>query len=86
MSAEVALGMVDESVYYIQQDYAGDPRQFYFGTKRSNQIQMQSTLNMKSYSKLVEDDEKQLVDERDLDRLKKEKGEGGGVREVGFSE
>ncbi len=83
VSAEVALGMVDESVYYIQQDYAGDPRQFYFGSKRSNQIQTQSTLNMKSYSKLVEDAEKKLVDERDLDRLKKEKSGGFGAREEG---
>ncbi len=82
VAAEVALGMVDESIYYIQHDYAGDPRQFYFGTKRSNQIQMQSTLNMKSYSKLIEDAEKQLVDERDLDRLKKEREEGGGVFRV----
>ena len=34
VSAEIALGLVDESVKYIQQDYAGDPRQFYYGTKR----------------------------------------------------
>ena len=27
VSAEVSLAMVDESVLYIQQDYAGDPRQ-----------------------------------------------------------
>src|SRR5262249_27645727 len=31
VSAEVALGMVDESVFYIQRDFASDPRQFYFG-------------------------------------------------------
>ena len=35
VSAEIALGLIDESVKYIQQDYAGDPRQFYYGTKRS---------------------------------------------------
>ena len=28
VSAEIALGLIDESVKYIQQDYAGDPRQF----------------------------------------------------------
>ena len=33
VSAEIALGLVDESVKYIQQDYAGDPRQFYYGTQ-----------------------------------------------------
>ena len=36
VSAEVALGLVDESVYYIQSDYAGDPRQFYFGTNAAS--------------------------------------------------
>ena len=28
VAAEIALGLVDESVKYIQQDYAADPRQF----------------------------------------------------------
>ena len=54
VAAEVAVGLVDESVYYIQSDYAGDPRQFYFGTKRSQRTQTQSTFNQKSYAKLVE--------------------------------
>lgn len=54
VAAEVAVGLVDESVYYIQSDYAGDPRQFYFGTKRQQRTQTQSTFNQKSYSKLVE--------------------------------
>ena len=54
VAAEVAVGLVDESVYYIQSDYAGDPRQFYFGTKRQQRTQTQSTFNQKSYTKLVE--------------------------------
>ncbi len=54
VAAEVAVGLVDESVYYIQSDYAGDPRKFYFGTKRQQRTQMQSTFNQKSYAKLVE--------------------------------
>jgi len=54
VAAEVAVGLVDESVYYIQSDYAGDPRQFYFGTKRQQRTQLQSTFNQKSYAKLVE--------------------------------
>ena len=39
VSAEVALSLVDESVFYIQSDYAGDPRQFYFGMKRNQPAQ-----------------------------------------------
>ncbi len=63
--AEVAFGLVDESVYYIQQDYAGDPRQFYFGTKRPQLVQTQSTMNQKGYAKLVKAEEGQLIDDRE---------------------
>ena len=54
VSAEIALGLFDESVKYIQQDYAGDPRQFYYGSKRGQTVQTQSTFNQKAYAKLVE--------------------------------
>lgn len=63
VAAEVAIGLIDESVYYIQQDAAGDPRQFYFGTKRALQTQTQSTFQQKSYTKLVEGADRQLIDE-----------------------
>src|SRR5262249_34238111 len=59
---------VDESVFYIQQDYAGDPRQFYFGTKRPQIVQTQSTINQKSYARLVEGEKEQLIDDRELER------------------
>jgi uncharacterized protein YfaS (alpha-2-macroglobulin family)/tetratricopeptide (TPR) repeat protein len=68
VSAEVSFGLVDESVFYIQQDYAGDPRQFYFGTKRPHSIQTQSTMNQKRYAKLVPGEKEQLIDEFDLQR------------------
>ncbi len=68
VAAEVALGLFDESVKYIQQDYAGDPRQFYYGTKRAETIQTQSTFNQKSYARLVEGADKQLIDERVLEQ------------------
>src|SRR2546422_3822941 len=66
--AEVAFGLVDESVFYIQQDYAGDPRQFYFGSKRPQIVQTQSTMNQKGYAKLVEGEKEQLIDDRELER------------------
>ncbi|MDH5763024.1 MAG: MG2 domain-containing protein [Nitrospinota bacterium] len=47
VSAEVAVGLVDEAVYYIQQDLAPDPRQFFYGQKRSQHIQTQSSFQMK---------------------------------------
>jgi uncharacterized protein YfaS (alpha-2-macroglobulin family) len=66
VSAEIAFGLVDESVYYIQSDYAGDPRQFYFGQKRPQLVQTQSTFNQKGYAKLVEGENNELLDDREL--------------------
>ncbi|HXU77863.1 MAG TPA: MG2 domain-containing protein [Methylomirabilota bacterium] len=66
--AEVAFSLVDESVFYIQQDYAGDPRQFYFGTKRQQMVQTQSTMNQKRYARLVVGEKDELIDDRDLAR------------------
>jgi uncharacterized protein YfaS (alpha-2-macroglobulin family) len=68
VSAEVVLSLADESVFYIQNDYAGDPRQFFFGTKRDQQIQTQSTLNQKSYVNLVEWNN-QLINDKDKEQL-----------------
>jgi uncharacterized protein YfaS (alpha-2-macroglobulin family) len=65
VSAEIALGLVDESVKYIQQDYAGDPRQFYYGRKRPLMVMTTSTLNQKSYLRLTEVDG-QLRDRKDV--------------------
>ncbi len=68
VSAEVSLGLVDESVFYIQSDYAEDPRQFFFGTKRGQEIQTQSTMNQKTYAKLVPGEKDELIDERERER------------------
>src|SRR5207253_1812547 len=66
VSAEVALGLVDESVFYIQKDLAGDPRQFYYGTKRAQYVQTVSTFQQKTYAKLVAGANQQLVNVRDV--------------------
>jgi alpha-2-macroglobulin len=68
VAAEVALGLIDSSVFYIQQDTAGDPRQFYFGTKRQSRSQVQSTFQFKAYSKLVVGQNEQLIDEFVVER------------------
>ena len=56
VAAEVALSVSDESVSYIQQDYAGDPRQFFFGQKRYQAVQTFSTFQYKSFVELRKDD------------------------------
>jgi uncharacterized protein YfaS (alpha-2-macroglobulin family) len=66
VAAEVALSLVDESVFYIQSDYAGDPRQFYFGTKRPQTTQTGSTFNQRRYVKFVRVDDT-LIDEKEVE-------------------
>ena len=75
VSAEVALSLADESVFYIQDDYAGDPRQFFFGDKRNQQIQTQSTISQKSYLKLVKW-EGHLIDEKMRDFMQEQSRKG----------
>jgi hypothetical protein len=50
VAAEVALGLVDASVLYIQQDLTADPREFFFGTLRSRTISTSSTFSYRSYA------------------------------------
>lgn len=49
VSAQLAVALVDESVFSIQQDYAGDPRQFYFGAKRGHSVPTTSTLEWRAF-------------------------------------
>ncbi len=64
VSAEVALSLVDESVFYIQSDYAGDPRQFFFGEKRGQQFRADSSFNQRQYVRLVKSRLDDLRDDR----------------------
>ena len=49
VSAEVSLGLVDESVFYIQQEYAGDPRSFFFGQKQRLLVRFNHSFAYKPY-------------------------------------
>ena len=83
VAAEVALGLFDESVKYIQQDYAGDPRQFYYGSKRSQTVETQTTFNQKSYVKLLEIEKGQLIDQRQISKAKTMRKAGKRTRTIG---
>jgi uncharacterized protein YfaS (alpha-2-macroglobulin family) len=83
LSAEVGLGLVDDSVYAIQSDFAGDPRQFFFGTKRSANVQTTASVQQRQYAKFVVEDGK-VVEERMFgqiadDRKKNERFQKDGV-------
>jgi len=57
VSSEIALGVTDSSVYYIQSDNSQDIRSFYYGEKRYVQQYIRSSLNAYIYFNLSEDTE-----------------------------
>lgn len=87
VSAEMALGIVDKSVYYIQADYAGDIRQFFYGQKRNHSVSTSTSMEYRPYQSLLRDDKDQLMTESELDYRRKNKGgakqEGDEFAQVG---
>ena len=53
VAAEVAVAVSDESVTAIQQDPAGDPRQFFFGEVLGQTLQVSAALHSQRYVKLI---------------------------------
>ena len=68
VKGEVALGVVDKSIYYIQSDYAKDIREFFYGQKRQHMVRTQSSFNQRRYQRFVRGDKYQLMTEADKKR------------------
>jgi hypothetical protein len=49
--AEVAIAVSDEAVTAIQQDTAGDPRQFFYGELRSQHVQVSAGVHSQQYER-----------------------------------
>lgn len=56
---EVALGIVDKSVYYIQGEYVPDIRQYFYGQKRIHSVTTQASFHSRSFVRLERDDKDQ---------------------------
>ncbi|HSP17756.1 MAG TPA: alpha-2-macroglobulin family protein [Thermoanaerobaculia bacterium] len=65
VAAEVALAVSDESVTAIQTDFAGDPRQFFFGADHAYAVQVTASVQRQRYGEFKEKEGK-LIDDRDL--------------------
>ena len=72
VSGEVSLGLVDASVYYIQEEYVKDIREFFYGELRPLSVQTNSSFSYKQYKKLVRGDDTQLVPE-DVLKMQKQR-------------
>jgi uncharacterized protein YfaS (alpha-2-macroglobulin family) len=83
VSAEVAFALFDESISYIQSEYAGDIRQFFYGTKRPQQTQLTATMNQKSFAKLLKGEKDELFDEREADESGKRRRHAGAAGQYG---
>ncbi|MFN0242433.1 MAG: alpha-2-macroglobulin family protein [Planctomycetota bacterium] len=79
VSAEIALSLVDESVAAIQGEYAGDPRPFFFGEKRANWTQTQSSFQSKRYTKLVRREDGKLGVDRQAGVFDERERDDGGL-------
>jgi uncharacterized protein YfaS (alpha-2-macroglobulin family)/tetratricopeptide (TPR) repeat protein len=78
VKGEIALGMVDKSVFYIQSDYAGDIRKFFYGDKRRLSVETQASFYQRPYVRLVREGD-QLITEterRNRELLKQTDGKG----------
>jgi len=60
VAAEVALSLVDESVFYIQSELAPDPRQFFFGQRRDSQPGLGSSFDSGDYRLWVRGSDDQI--------------------------
>lgn len=58
--AEVALAVSDDAVTAIQEDLAGDPRKFFFGQQRSQQIQVTASTDSQRYLLVAQKTEEEL--------------------------
>ncbi|HEX2059240.1 MAG TPA: alpha-2-macroglobulin family protein, partial [Thermoanaerobaculia bacterium] len=54
LPAEVAVSVTDEAVTAIQEDPAGDPRQFFYGELRHQRLQVSGSVQSQRYEKLEE--------------------------------
>jgi hypothetical protein len=89
VSAEVALGVADESVFYIQGELAGDIRQYYYGSKRAHRVQTSSSFQQKSYKHKTRDDraiEADLENAYIIDGIDKKDLGYGGAKKAKFAE
>ena len=79
VSAEVALAVSDEAVTAIQQDPAGDPRQFFYGDKRGNVVRVSAGLQTQRYIRFEEQVQEKKEREEEKLGARRDRGVVGGV-------
>jgi uncharacterized protein YfaS (alpha-2-macroglobulin family) len=75
--AQLTVGITDAAVYYIQNEYAPDIRQFFYGDKRALAIQTQASFYQRPYIQLVRSENNELAVGDELDRQKQNRRDEG---------
>lgn len=63
VEAEISLTSVDESVYYIQPDLAGDPRPYFFNQRQNHAVATRNSMS-RPFSKWVRVGDREFIDMR----------------------
>lgn len=75
VSGEIALGLTDASVYYIQGELAEDIRKFFYGTKKYDSIQTNASFYQRAFVNYDIDENGNIYMRSLLDDLKKSKSD-----------
>ena len=77
--AEVALAVSDEAVTAIQQELAGDPREFFYGDKRNNVVRVSAGLHTQRYLRREEQEQEKKREREEMAEAKLQAGVAGGA-------
>ncbi len=74
VAASVSVALVDDSVFAIQSDYAGDPRQFFYGQKRQNLVNSSTSFGWRQYGMWDRKEEEAEADRRNAGKAGRDRG------------
>lgn len=85
VQSEVAIGITDAAIYYIQGEYAQDIQQFFYGEKKQLSIQTQASFYQRPYTLLMRGEDGSLITDQEDERRRggKKDGRMGDLREEG---
>ncbi|HYD18585.1 MAG TPA: MG2 domain-containing protein [Patescibacteria group bacterium] len=73
VSGEVAIGITDAAIYYIQDEMAPDIRKFFYGDKKQQSVQTQASFYQRPYTLLVRAENGDLITDQEQERRKSNK-------------
>ncbi len=86
VESEVAIGITDAAIYYIQGEYAQDIQQYFYGEKKQLSIQTQASFYQRPYTLLMRGEDGGLITDQENERRRMNKdGRADDLRDEGGS-